>query len=109
MIQTSGLLVNRIIEDRIQILFKLLKKYPIHKISKLYEEKVNVRIGVRELEDIYKVWRPDNHYALSTQITAAEKAECWKQVITRIQMQTSQDVADFLYHHWIQYQKRVKK
>lgn len=107
---SANLVVERIVNDRVQFLFTLLKTHPIHEIPDIYEKEYDISIATCDLEKIYQAWRSVKTYSFSHQLeTVKKKADCWSQVIGRIKKQTISDVADFIYMHWKEHQIKEKK
>lgn len=108
MTYSNSLLTDKITKDKIKILFNLFKNHPIHDIHSLYKAETGISIVTDDLQKIYIAWAPDKQYSFGSQLTTVRKLEIWKSIEQRIRDHVNEEIADFIYHHWKQYQNKNK-
>jgi len=103
-------LVEKVTKDKLRALISLLETHPIHKASRLSKKVTGVSLHRSKCQKIYDLHFENNskHSVSWTSEQVFKNAE-FNDIITLIKERSSDEITDFIYHHWRRFEKMKKE
>lgn len=103
-------LVEKVTKDKLRALISLLETHPIHKVSGLSKKVIGVSLNRLQCQKIYDLhFENNNKHSVKWTSGQVLKNEEFNDIVTLIKERCSDEIADFIYHHWKQFEKMKKE